>query len=249
MKFSFEELHVWRQLALSLVAAGRYKDALGVFKEVIRLDTKQSINCLLAARLCYENLDLPAEGTNFSLEAKTKELANPSGLLGRCYLYIGIGYQLQSRMSFLVKDKQVLNACALENFNRFVYFIQFFNYFTVLIFSAVNLEPNDHLCAYYLGLHLALMGQINEALDHVRNALALRSESSSTLHLLALLLSANRQHTEALEVVEAALEEYPDCLNLMYVKAQLELHEDDGEVRNKLTVLRFFKNYYFRKLW
>lgn len=92
------------------------------------------------------------------------------------------------------------------------------------------MEPNDHLCEYYLGLQLALTSHISEALHHVRTALALRSESSSTLHLLTLLLSASRQHAEALEVVEAALEEYPDCLNLMYVKAHLELHEDDGEV-------------------
>lgn len=97
-------------------------------------------------------------------------------------------------------------------------------------FSAVQLEANDHLCLYYLGLHLAFMGNISEALNYVRAGLVLKSESSSMLHLLTLLLSANMQHSEALEVVEAALEEYPDCLNLMYVKAHLELHEDDGEV-------------------
>lgn len=34
----------------------------------------------------------------------------------------------------------------------------------------------------------------------------------------------------ALEVVENALEEYPDCLNLLYVKAHLELLEKGGEV-------------------
>lgn len=98
-------------------------------------------------------------------------------------------------------------------------------------FSAVQVDPNDNLAEYYLGLQLALIGQIGEALHHVQTALDLRPESSSTLHLLALLLSANRQHEEALEVVVAALQEYPDCLNLMYVKAHLELHELGGEVR------------------
>uniref|UniRef100_A0A1Y1K9A2 Tetratricopeptide repeat protein 7 N-terminal domain-containing protein n=1 Tax=Photinus pyralis TaxID=7054 RepID=A0A1Y1K9A2_PHOPY len=33
MKFSFEESHVWRQHALSLITTGRYVDALGIFKE------------------------------------------------------------------------------------------------------------------------------------------------------------------------------------------------------------------------
>lgn len=115
----------------------------------------------------------------------------------------------------------------------------------------MQLEPNDHLCLYYLGLHLALMGNISEALNYVRAGLALKSESSSMLHLLALLLSANRQHSEALEVVEAALEEYPDCLNLMYVKAHLELHEDDGEVLvyTARCILRTLFDLISRKLW
>lgn len=97
------------------------------------------------------------------------------------------------------------------------------------LYSAVQLEPNDHLCVYYLGLQYALTGQITEALQHINVAWALQPENSSILHLLALLLSANSQHERALEVVDAALEEYPDCLNLMYVKAYLELHEG-GEV-------------------
>lgn len=95
---------------------------------------------------------------------------------------------------------------------------------------AVQFEPNDHLCSYYLGLQLALSGRISEALTQVKTALALRPESSSTLQLLALLLSASQQHSEALNIVKMALEEYPDCLNLMYVRAHLELHQDLGEV-------------------
>lgn len=96
-------------------------------------------------------------------------------------------------------------------------------------FSAVQLEPNDHLCEYYLALQLAQNGNIIEALNHIHLALALQPEKSSTLHLLALLLSANRQHEQALQVVESALLEFPDCLNLMYLKAHLELHEEGGE--------------------
>lgn len=133
MKFSFEEPHVWRQHALSLAAAGRYSDALGVFKEVIRLEPNESINCLVAARLCYEHLDIPVEGTNFSIEAKSKELTHSSGLLGRCHLYIGIGYQLQARMCLLKQEKQALNVCALDNFNKLVLGFALFIVISVLI--------------------------------------------------------------------------------------------------------------------
>lgn len=97
----------------------------------------------------------------------------------------------------------------------------------------MQLDPNDSLSEYYLGLQFAInnSGNISEAIRHVQMSLDLRSESSTSLHLMVLLLSANRQHEEALQLVEAGLEEYPDCLNLMYVKAHLELHEEGGEVK------------------
>lgn len=114
-------------------------------------------------------------------------------------------------------------------------------------FSAVQMEPNDHLCEYYLGLQLAQNGCITEAITHLHTALALQPERSSTLHLLALLLSANRQHEEALQVVDSALLEFPDCLNLMYVKAHLELHEEGGEVCNFLSYIFQFNIFNFSK--
>lgn len=92
------------------------------------------------------------------------------------------------------------------------------------------IEPNDHLCEYYFALQLALQGNITEALQHANISWALQPESSSTLHLLALLFSADSQHDKALDVVEVALNEFPDNLNLLYIKAHLELHEEGGEV-------------------
>lgn len=99
----------------------------------------------------------------------------------------------------------------------------------MIFFRAVEIEPNDYLCAYYLGLQLAFQGEILEALHHVNVAWALHPEHSSILHLLTLLLSADSQHDKALDVVNVALEEFPDNLNLMYVKTHLELHEEGGE--------------------
>ncbi|XP_044258625.1 tetratricopeptide repeat protein 7B isoform X2 [Tribolium madens] len=229
MKFSFEEPHLWKQHGLSLLATGRYVHALAVLKEVIRLEPNNSSNCLLAAKICYEHLNLAVEGTNFSIEAKKKDMQCNSGLLGRCYLYIGIGYYLQAESCFLKKDKEDLMNRALDNFK-----------------NAVDIEPNDHLCHYYLGLQLAVLGKIGEAQNHVRISLDLRSESSSTLHLLVLLLTAEREHRNALTIVENALEEYPDCLNLMYVKAHLELHEEGGEkaLTTAKQMLELWKNLY-----
>lgn len=118
MKFSFEEPHLWRQHALSLLSIGMYNYALSVLREVIRLEPTNSSNCLLAAKLCYEHLNLAEEGTNFSIEAKNKEMVTPSGLLGRCHLYIGIGYYLQSEGCQLKKEKEEFRLNALNNFQR-----------------------------------------------------------------------------------------------------------------------------------
>lgn len=81
-----------------------------------------------------------------------------------------------------------------------------------------------------MGLQLAIKGEISKAQQHVRIGLDLQPESFSTLHLFVLILTAERQHKLALTIVDNALEEYPDCLNLMYLKAHLELHEQGGEV-------------------
>lgn len=64
---------------------------------------------------------------------------------------------------------------------------------------------------------------------HVKISLNLRAEHIPSLHLLALLLSAHKQYADALHLITTVLEEYPDNLNFLYVKAHLELHSVGGE--------------------
>ncbi|XP_044761836.1 tetratricopeptide repeat protein 7B [Coccinella septempunctata] len=229
MKFSFEELYLWKQNALSLISIGKYSLGLSVLKEVIRLDPKAINNYLLAAKICYQYLNLPQEGVKYAREAVLKDLENNSGFLGRAYLYVGIGYHLLAEASSLKKDRDELRLKALSQLR-----------------SAVDLEPNDHLCQYYLGLLLALTDQLADAQHHVRMALDLHPEHSATLHLLVLLLSAEQEHKHALAIVNNALEEYPDSLNLMYLKALLEKHEEGPEkaLCSAKQMLELWKNLY-----
>lgn len=60
-------------------------------------------------------------------------------------------------------------------------------------------------------------------------ALSLRAEHIPSLHLLTLLLTAQKQYTEALHLIESILLEYPDNLNILYVKAHLQLHNNEAE--------------------
>ncbi|KAI8037616.1 hypothetical protein M5D96_009778 [Drosophila gunungcola] len=80
---------------------------------------------------------------------------------------------------------------------------------------AVQLDGNDHLAEYYLSLQYALLGQLAEALTHI----------------------------QALGVVEDALHEFPDNLQLLHVKSHLQLHLEDAEtalstVQHMLAVWR-----------
>ncbi|KAM7376654.1 hypothetical protein PAMP_006376 [Pampus punctatissimus] len=128
MKFAFEEFHLWYQLALSLMAAGKSARAVKVLKECIRLKPDDPTIPLLAVKL------------------------------------------------------------------------------------AQSLSPTDHLAAFYLALQLAVS----------RQALQLQGDDVHSLHLLALLLSAQKHYHDGLNIIEMALSEYPENFNLLYTKVKLE---------------------------
>lgn len=57
MKFSHEQPHVWLQWSLCLISLGRYVHGFAVLKEAVRLSSTKVIPCLLAAKVCYEQLN------------------------------------------------------------------------------------------------------------------------------------------------------------------------------------------------
>lgn len=211
MKFSHEEAHIWTQYALCLVSMGRYMHAYRVLKVVARLSPQKVMPCLLAARLCYEQLNMINEGIEWSRKALQREMASPQGMQSRCHLYIGIGHSTLSTNTIVKQDKIYHTNTALDCFQK-----------------AQQCDPNDHLAEYYIAHEYAINRQITDAIIHVKIALNLRAEHIPSLHLFALLLSAHKQYSEALHVINSVLEEYPDNLNFLYVKAHLELRSIGG---------------------
>ncbi|XP_011860002.1 PREDICTED: tetratricopeptide repeat protein 7B isoform X5 [Vollenhovia emeryi] len=211
MKFSHEEVHIWTQYALCLLNMGRYMHAYRVLKVVARLSPQKVMPCLLAARLCYEQLNMVNEGIEWSQKALQRETASPQGMQSRCHLYIGIGHSMLSTNTIVKQDKVNHTNTALDCFQK-----------------AQQCDPNDHLAEYYLAHEYAINRQITDAIVHVKIALNLRAEHIPSLHLFALLLSAHKQYSEALHVINSVLEEYPDNLNFLYVKAHLELRSIGG---------------------
>ncbi|XP_053884251.1 tetratricopeptide repeat protein 7B isoform X3 [Malaclemys terrapin pileata] len=121
------------------------------------------------------------------------------------YLALGLTYSLQATDASLRGLQEVLQRKALLAFQR-----------------AHSLSPTDHLAAFYLALQLAISRQIPEALGYVRQALQLQGDDANSLHLLALLLSAQKHYHDALNIIDMALSEYPENFILLFSKAKLE---------------------------
>uniref|UniRef100_A0AAX7SJT1 Tetratricopeptide repeat protein 7B n=1 Tax=Astatotilapia calliptera TaxID=8154 RepID=A0AAX7SJT1_ASTCA len=199
MKFAFEEFHLWYQLALSLMAAGKSARAVKVLKECIRLKPDDPTIPLLAVKLCIGPLHWLDEGECFAkMVIDMGEKAAEFRAKG--YLAIGLVYSLKATDGKSVQEK----------FHLLSHFL------------AQSLSPTDHLAAFYLALQLAVSRQIPEALGYVRQALQLQGDDVHSLHLLALLLSAQKHYHDALNIIEMALSEYPENFNLLYTKVKLE---------------------------
>ncbi|NXP74335.1 TTC7B protein, partial [Ramphastos sulfuratus] len=204
MKFAFEEFHLWYQFALSLMAAGKSARAVKVLKECIRLKPDDATIPLLAAKLCMGSLHWLEEAERFAkavvdLGDKTSEFK------AKGYLALGLTYSLQATDASLRGMQEVLQRKALLAFQR-----------------AHSLSPTDHLAAFYLALQLAISRQIPEALGYVRQALQLQGDDANSLHLLALLLSAQKHYHDALNITDMALSEYPENFILLFTKVKLE---------------------------
>nr|XP_038968449.1 tetratricopeptide repeat protein 7B isoform X3 [Rattus norvegicus] len=204
MKFAFEEFHLWYQFALSLMAAGKSARAVKVLKECIRLKPDDATIPLLAAKLCVGSLHWLEEAEKFAktvvdVGEKTSEFK------AKGYLALGLTYSLQATDASLRGMQEVLQRKALLALQR-----------------AHSLSPTDHQAAFYLALQLAISRQIPEALGYVRQALQLQGDDANSLHLLALLLSAQKHHHDALNIIDMALSEYPENFILLFSKVKLE---------------------------
>ncbi|XP_061481429.1 tetratricopeptide repeat protein 7A isoform X2 [Rhineura floridana] len=126
--------------------------------------------------------------------------------LAKGYLALGLTYSLQATDATLKSTQDDLHRKALQALER-----------------AQQLAPEDHQIILYFSLQLALVRQICDAIEHLQEALKLCKDDMNSLHLLALLFSAQKHHQHALDVINMALAEYPDCFSLLFTKVKLEL--------------------------
>ncbi|GAA6110458.1 tetratricopeptide repeat protein 7A [Tachysurus ichikawai] len=204
MKFSFSEFHLWYQLGLSLMASGKNEAAVSVLKECARMKPQDPTPPLLAAKVCINQLHWLDEA-----EALAKSvIALGEGAeesLARAHLTIGLCYSLQASDAILKGDRDEFNRQALHTLQ-----------------TAHVLDPHDPQIALYLSLQLALVRQVSAAMEPLQLALNLRSDDLHSLHLLVLLLSAQKHYQHALDTLILTLSQYPDNFNLLFTKVKLE---------------------------
>uniref|UniRef100_A0A8C3T1Q1 Tetratricopeptide repeat protein 7A n=1 Tax=Chelydra serpentina TaxID=8475 RepID=A0A8C3T1Q1_CHESE len=194
MKFAFGEFHLWYQLALSMVACGKSAYAVSVLRECAKLRPADPMVPLLAAKVCIGPLHWLEEGERFA--KMVIDLGEDAGeFLAKGYLALGLTYSLQATDG---KVSDLANTVAHQ------------------------LAPEDHQIILYVSLQLALVRQISDAIEHLQEALKLCKDDMNSLHLLALLFSAQKHYQHALDVINMALAEYPESFSLLFTKVKLE---------------------------
>nr|XP_006125553.1 tetratricopeptide repeat protein 7A [Pelodiscus sinensis] len=204
MKFAFGEFHLWYQLALSMLACGKSAYAVSVLRECAKLRPADPMIPLLAAKVCIGPLHWLEEGECFA--KMVIDLGEDAGeFLAKGYLALGLTYSLQATDATLKCSQDKLHKKALQTLQR-----------------AHQLAPEDHQIILYVSLQLALVRQISDAIECLQEALKLCKDDMNSLHLLALLFSAQKHYQHALDVINMALAEYPESFSLLFTKLKLE---------------------------
>ncbi|KAE8600703.1 hypothetical protein XENTR_v10013368 [Xenopus tropicalis] len=204
MKLAFGEFHLWYQLALSMISCGKFAYAVSVLKECCKLCPSDPTIPLLAAKVCIGPLHWLEEGECFA--KLVTEMGEGAGdFLAKGFLALGLVYSLQASEATQKCAQDDLSKKALQALQR-----------------AHELDPEDPQIILYLSLQLGLVRQISKATEHIQEALKLRKDDLHSLHLLALLLSAQKQYQHAIDVIDMALSEYPENFGILFTKAKLE---------------------------
>ena len=204
MKFAFMVPHIWFQFGLALVASGNNSQALAVFKECISLSPQDPLILCTAAKFALEKSTKP----DLCMEWATEACKATEGhfLQPRAQFLMGQAYSVLSEQELSTEKRGVLFKKSLEHLKR-----------------AAELDPKNVDFAFYLALQYAESRELQKAKEQIQHALSLNSGHTSCLHLLALIFSAEKQYTEALQICNFALQKHPENFGILECKIKLEV--------------------------
>lgn len=204
MPFASKAPHVWLQFGLSLVNARHCHHAEAVFRECVRVFPGDVKVLVTAAGFAAESLGRPELCLEWCLSVK--DSAREHYLEPRLYLLLGKAQAALAEKELTFEKKQAIHVKSLEYFEQ-----------------AVELDPQEVEFVYHYALHLAIARQVTLAREKVQYALGLDNDDTLCLHLLALLLSAEKHLFEALQICELALQQDPENLGLLKTKIVLQV--------------------------
>ncbi|XP_073069607.1 tetratricopeptide repeat protein 7A isoform X2 [Manis javanica] len=192
MKFAFGKFHLWYQVALSMVACGKWAYAVSLLRECVKLRPSDPTVPLIAAKVCIGSLHWLEDAEHFAM--MVIDLGEEAGeFLSKGYLALGLTYSLQATDATLKSKQDEFHRKALQMLER-----------------AQQLAPGDHQVILYVSLQLALVRQIPSAIEQLQEALRVCRDDANALHLLALLFSAQKHYQHALDVISMAIAEHPE---------------------------------------
>lgn len=229
MKFSFEVKHIWLQFGLTLLESRKSPQrCLQIFDEVSRIDKRDPLPLLIQAKIYLtEQFDPEASlvYSNQALEVIEQQAndakSTESLLLPRCYLLIGIATAL-----IYEKQNEFNKSQMKHHLNE-----------SIKIFKRMaKCSPNDHLAYYHLALSYANQRMINEAILNLQISLTLNPVHLPTVQLLIICLTSLKRYKEALMLCESALQEFPNQLLLLFIKANIQQNVcEDGLQKALMT--------------
>ncbi|XP_072265851.1 tetratricopeptide repeat protein 7A isoform X6 [Pyxicephalus adspersus] len=204
MKFACGEFHLWYQLALSMISCGKYAYAVSVLRECCKLRPTDPTVLLLAAKVCIGPLHWLEDGEQFA-----KQVINMGDEAGESiakgFLALGLVYSLKATDAIQKSTQDDWSKKALQALEK-----------------AHKLDREDTQIILYFSLQLGLVRQVSDAIEHLQEALRLCKDDIGCLHLLALLLSAQKQYKHAIDAINIAISEYPENFSLLFTKTKLE---------------------------
>lgn len=204
MRFACAIPHVWLQFALALVAGGKNKQALAVFHECISLLPNDPVTLATAANFALQKGSNPHLCITWATKAST--VSKGHFLESKVEYLLGRGYTVLSETELSSQKRGDLHMRGLEHLKE-----------------AVRIDPQNIDYAFHLAVQLAESRGLTEADAEVRRALNLNAGHTSCLHLLTLILSAQKQYVEALKVCDFALQKQPENFGLLECKIKLEV--------------------------
>ena len=204
MKFACDLPHIWLQFALTLVSSGHNEQALAIFRECISLSPKDPLVLCTASKFSLEKVNRP------DLSLKWAQMASESigdhFLLPRVEFLLGRSFTVLAEQELSSSKRGELHKKCLQHLK-----------------TAAQLDDKNVEYAFHYALQKAESRDLPGATMEVKRALSLNSGHTSCLHLLTLILSAQKKYSEALKVCSFALQKQPENFGLLECKTKLEV--------------------------